>query len=118
MYRDVWRRSIDEREDFWLDAARGIDWVNPPSTALSQRSATDYSWFADGTLNTSYNALDRHMLVSRGDHAAPISPNCSPCGLLHPVCRVLLSGRGTVVSVSAGRAVRGRPGAARLGRRA
>ncbi|WP_256041507.1 AMP-binding protein [Cryobacterium sp. SO1] len=72
LYRDVWRRSIDEREGFWLDAARQIDWVSPPSAALTQRSPTDYSWFADGTLNTSYNALDRHVLAGRGDHTALI----------------------------------------------
>ena len=71
-YSDVWRRSIDEREDFWLDAARRIDWVSPPTTALTRRSPTDYSWFADGTLNTSYNALDRHVLAGRGDHTALI----------------------------------------------
>ncbi|TFC92438.1 AMP-binding protein [Cryobacterium sp. TMT4-31] len=71
-YRDVWRRSIDERDDFWLQAAGLVDWVSAPTTALTERSPTDYSWFADGTLNTSYNALDRHVLAGRGDHTALI----------------------------------------------
>jgi len=71
-YHDVWRRSIDEREDFWLEAARQVDWVRPPSAALEQSSPGRYRWFADGTLNTSYNALDRHVLAGRGDHTALI----------------------------------------------
>ena len=71
-YSAAWRRSIDEREEFWLDAARLVDWAEPPRTALTQHSTTDYRWFADGTLNTSYNALDRHVLAGRGDHTALI----------------------------------------------
>ncbi|ANP71687.1 AMP-binding protein [Cryobacterium arcticum] len=71
-YRAAWRRSIEQREEFWLDAARLVDWVDPPSAALTEHSPTDYRWFADGTLNTSYNALDRHVLAGRGDHTALI----------------------------------------------
>jgi len=71
-YRAAWRRSIEQREEFWLDAARLVDWVDPPRAALTERSPTDYRWFAGGTLNTSYNALDRHVLAGRGDHTALI----------------------------------------------
>ncbi|QYF73921.1 AMP-binding protein [Cryobacterium sp. PAMC25264] len=71
-YRATWRRSIETREEFWLDAARLVDWVDPPRAALTEHSPTEYRWFADGTLNTSYNALDRHVLAGRGDHTALI----------------------------------------------
>ena len=29
-----------------------------------------YTWFADGTINVSYNCLDRHVLAGRGDRVA------------------------------------------------
>lgn len=56
----------------WLDAAMGIDWVRPPSVALSQEDAGTWRWFADGTLNTCFNAVDRHVRDGRGAQAALI----------------------------------------------
>jgi acetyl-CoA synthetase len=29
-----------------------------------------YTWFADGTINVSYNCLDRHVLAGNGDRVA------------------------------------------------
>jgi acetyl-CoA synthetase len=37
-----------------------LDDTNPPL----------YTWFADGTINVSYNCLDRHVLAGRGDRVA------------------------------------------------
>jgi len=72
-YRATWQHSIDRPESFWLHAARDIDWFVQPQTALTT-STLDGSarWFADGELNTSYNALDRHVLAGRGDQTALI----------------------------------------------
>ena len=71
-YREAWRRSILSPEDFWLKAAAGIDWITPPGRALASDGPATGSWFPGGTLNTSYNALDRHVLAGRGSQTALI----------------------------------------------
>ena len=71
-YEDVLRASQDDRESFWLNAARRIDWDVPPTHALDDSNPPFYRWFPDGQLNVSYNALDRHVATGRGDHAALI----------------------------------------------
>ena len=72
-YRETWQQSIDSPESFWLEAAQGIDWFVPPRTALgaSTRGGSP-CWFPGAELNTSYNALDRHVLAGRGDQTALI----------------------------------------------
>ncbi len=65
--------SIDEdNEGFWLDAAQAIDWDVYPESALDSSDAPLYRWFPGARLNTSYNALDRHVLAGRGDTTALI----------------------------------------------
>ncbi|MDJ0323840.1 AMP-binding protein [Cryobacterium sp. PH31-AA6] len=73
-YHQTWQRSIDAgtRAEFWLEAAGAIDWITPPSVALEERSPGAWTWFPDGELNTSFNALDRHVLAGRGDQTAVI----------------------------------------------
>ncbi|WP_186629193.1 propionyl-CoA synthetase [Rhodococcus sp. BP22] len=66
-YRTAFDNSIDRREEFWLDAAQAVDWDSAPTTAFDGEQ-----WFADGTLNTCYNALDRHVHAGHGDRAALI----------------------------------------------
>ncbi len=69
-YRRLHAESLRAPEGFWLDAARAVDWIRPPSTALDASSAPFYRWFPEASLNTSYNALDRHVEAGRGDQAA------------------------------------------------
>ena len=71
-YADAFDRSISDREYFWLDAARAVDWVTPPGTALDESAAPLYRWFPGAELNTSVNALDRHVAAGRADQAALI----------------------------------------------
>lgn len=71
-YRSTWLRSLEEPAEFWLDAAAAIDWSAAPTIAIEQRSGTEWSWFPDGQLNVSFNALDRHVLAGRGEHTALI----------------------------------------------
>ncbi len=73
-YHRTWQRSVDAdtRADFWLEAAQAIDWITPPRVALEERSPDTWRWFPDGELNTSYNALDRHVLAGRGNQTAVI----------------------------------------------
>ena len=55
-----------------MDAAQSIDWVTPPSQALFSQNAPLYEWFVDGTVNTCWNAVDRHVNAGRGDQVAII----------------------------------------------
>lgn len=71
-YAEVYRRSLDDPEGFWLDAAEAIDWDNRPARALDDSQAPFYRWFPDGVLNTCYNALDRHVRDGRGAQDALI----------------------------------------------
>ncbi|MBN6034688.1 propionyl-CoA synthetase [Amycolatopsis sp. 195334CR] len=71
LYAETYQRSMSDPEGFWLAAAEGIDWTRKPSRALDDSAAPLYRWFPDGELNTSYNALDRH-LAERGEQTALI----------------------------------------------
>jgi propionyl-CoA synthetase len=71
-YEDSHRRSLADPEGFWLEAAGAITWTRPPTRALDDSAAPIYRWFPDGELNTSYNALDRHIEAGFGDRTALI----------------------------------------------
>lgn len=67
-YSDALNRSQADPEGFWLDAARAIDWQQPPTAAWRANEG----WFADGMMNTCHNAVDRHVAAGRGDAVALI----------------------------------------------
>mgnify|MGYP003644020805 CR=1 FL=1 len=67
-YLDALSRSHVDSEAFWLDAAGAIAWDRTPSVAWTQSEG----WFADGMMNTCYNAVDRHVAAGRGDAVALI----------------------------------------------
>ncbi len=69
-YRETYRRSLEDPDGFWLEAAQGIDWYTPPTRALDDSAAPLYRWFPDGVLNTCYNAVDRHVEDGRADSTA------------------------------------------------
>ncbi|WP_298175821.1 propionyl-CoA synthetase [Saccharomonospora sp.] len=71
-YAEQYRRSLDDPDGFWLEAARAIDWTRRPTRALDDSAAPLYQWFPDGELNTAYNALDRHVDAGRGEQDALI----------------------------------------------
>src|SRR5262245_8866180 len=66
------RRSLEDPEGFWAEAARGITWRQAPTRVLDDARAPFYRWFPDGALNTCENALDRHVEAGRGDATALI----------------------------------------------
>ncbi len=71
-YRSNVQRSVVDPEGFWLEAARDISWINKPSQALDDEHVPLYRWFAGGTLNMCFNALDRHVIHGRADQTALI----------------------------------------------
>lgn len=56
----------------WMRAAEDIEWIRPPSVMLDRTNSPFDRWFPDGTLNTCYNAVDRHVLNGRGNDVAII----------------------------------------------
>ena len=71
-YADIYERAKRDPDGFWMEAADGIDWVTQHSKALFADQAPLYEWFADGTLNTCWNAVDRHVAAGHGDRLAII----------------------------------------------
>ena len=71
-YSEIYQLAQSDREDFWLDASKAIDWVTPPTKALDFSNPPFSSWFPDGELNTCHNAVDRHVDAGRGDQKAII----------------------------------------------
>jgi len=71
-YQASYEASLQHPDEFWLAAAQGIDWIKQPRVALDARAAPLYRWFPEATLNTAYNALDRHVIAGRADQTAII----------------------------------------------
>lgn len=71
-YADIYKRSLDDPDGFWMEQAEAIDWDQRPSKALFSENAPLYEWFKDAKVNTCYNAVDRHVEAGNGDRVAII----------------------------------------------
>jgi len=71
-YHDAHRRSIETPDEFWAEQATAVDWIRRPQQVLDASNPPFYRWYPDGTLNTCYNALDRHVVNGRADQPALI----------------------------------------------
>ena len=71
-YASFYRRSIDERDAFWTEQARLIDWQRPFDRVCNTDHPPFARWFEGGLTNLCHNAVDRH-LATRGDQAALIA---------------------------------------------
>ena len=71
-FDEVYRRSLEQPEEFWAEAARAIDWDVPWTRVLDDSRRPFYRWFSGGRLNTCFNALDRHVERGRADQLALI----------------------------------------------
>lgn len=69
-YDEIYQRSMADPEGFWLEAARDVSWINPPSRALDDSNPPFYRWFPGARLNVCFNAVDRHVIDGRADQAA------------------------------------------------
>ena len=66
----VHARAALDPEAFWAEQARELHWDQPFTTVLDESNPPFYKWFTDGTLNVSYNCLDRHVEAGRGNRVA------------------------------------------------
>src|SRR5206468_404260 len=67
---EIYRRSLEEPDAFWAQAAAAIDWDEPWQRVLDDSRAPFYRWFSGGRMNTCPNALDRHVDGGRADQPA------------------------------------------------
>ncbi len=73
-YLEMYEASIKDPQAFWAEQAKRIDWFKAPNTIKDISFGpgdVHIKWFEDGSLNASYNCLDRH-LATRGDQTAII----------------------------------------------
>jgi len=70
-YSEFHRRSLAERDSFWAEQARLIDWEHPFDQVLDYRNPPFARWFVGGRTNLCHNAVDRH-LATQGDRPALI----------------------------------------------
>tara|TARA_B100000029_G_scaffold102788_1_gene93202 strand:+ start:4757 stop:6682 length:1926 start_codon:yes stop_codon:yes gene_type:complete len=78
-YIDLYKKSIKNSDKFWSKQAERIDWFKK----WQDTSACDFpngkiKWFEGGTLNVSYNCLDRHVNSGYGDETALIWEGNNP----------------------------------------
>jgi propionyl-CoA synthetase len=69
-YRSEHARSIEDPEGYWREQSALVDWFDKPRRVLDDDTPPFYRWFPDATLNTCYNALDRHVVAGHGDRTA------------------------------------------------
>src|SRR3954468_1206056 len=70
-YREFHRRSLEDRDAFWTEQAKLIDWHAPFTKVLDYSRPPFARWFVGGRTNLCHNAVDRH-LQARGSQAALI----------------------------------------------
>jgi acetyl-CoA synthetase len=68
--QSLYREGERDPEAYWARHARElVSWAQPFTKTL-EWDLPYAEWFSDGTLNVSYNCLDRHVLAGRGDKVA------------------------------------------------
>jgi acetyl-CoA synthetase len=70
-YFRLYKESIEDPNGFWAREGKRVDWINPYTKVMNASFDGDVSikWYEDGTLNASYNCIDRH-LAKLGDQVA------------------------------------------------
>ena len=70
-YFRLYGESVTEPDRFWAEQGRRLDWIKPYTKTRSGSFAGEVrlAWYEDGTLNASYNCIDRH-LRDRADQTA------------------------------------------------
>jgi len=69
-YDAMHKASLEDSEDFWGGASKGLDWAEPYEKLL-ERKEPFYKWFCGGKLSICHNAVDRHA-NTRGEQSAII----------------------------------------------
>jgi propionyl-CoA synthetase len=60
-YADFHQRSIDQRDIFWAEQAKLVDWHKPFDTVCEYAKPPFARWFVGGQISLCHNAVDRHL---------------------------------------------------------
>ena len=72
-YEKLCAEADADYEGYWARLARElVAWKKPFTKVLDESQAPFFKWFEDGTLNVSYNCLDRQVEAGLGDKVAII----------------------------------------------
>ena len=75
-YEEMYARSIDTPDAFWLEQSQRLNWFKAPTKGGEwSYDPVDIQWFADGTLNLCYNAVDRHLETRANQTALIFEPD-------------------------------------------
>ncbi|MBA3808961.1 MAG: acetate--CoA ligase [Solirubrobacterales bacterium] len=66
----VYDHAAADPVGWWEAQAQELEWFQKWTTVLDDSDPPFYKWFTGGTLNVSYNCLDRHVIAGRGDRVA------------------------------------------------
>jgi acetyl-CoA synthetase len=66
----VYEQAAEDPLGWWVAQAERLDWFQRWTRVLNDEDPPFYKWFEDGTLNVSYNCLDRHVIAGRGERVA------------------------------------------------
>ncbi len=71
-YKKIYQESIKDPAKFWAKKAEELHWFKKWDTVFTwDKENANFTWFAGGKINVSYNCLDRH-LETQGDKIAII----------------------------------------------
>ena len=68
-YSEFYKRSIEQRDDFWAEQSALIDWQTPPQQICDFSRPPFANWFVGGKTNLCHNAVDRHAAKRPNDRA-------------------------------------------------
>jgi acetyl-CoA synthetase len=66
----VYEQAEHDPQAWWAAQAAELDWFQKWTRVLDDDDPPFYKWFTGGTLNVSYNCLDRHVIAGRGERVA------------------------------------------------
>lgn len=74
-YKEMYKRSIEDPDGFWLEQAKTLTWFKEPTKTLEYNWDTknrkiEHTFFADGQMNITVNCLDRHLGTERENKTA------------------------------------------------
>ncbi len=66
----VYKQAEEDWQGWWMAQAKELHWFKEPSETVDESNPPFYKWFKDGTINASYNCLDRHVEAGNGERVA------------------------------------------------
>jgi len=66
----VYEQAAADPQAWWAEQAEQLAWFKPWEQVLDDSNPPFYKWFVGGTINASYNCLDRHVEAGLGERIA------------------------------------------------